>query len=109
MGGTMVPEYGSSYGSLSMSENFMGAYPDSLTTLSNNPGLKMAYLICTHEFGEGEEGISYAKLLRATILYRSPTDYQTAYNYRAEGSTLETFCRWWQERGWGTYNVITES
>lgn len=109
MGGTMVPEYGNSYGSLSMSENFMGAYPDSLTTLSNNPGLKMAYLICTHEFGEGEEGISYAKLLRATILYRSPTDYQTAYNYRAEGSTLETFCRWWQERGWGSYNVITES
>lgn len=109
MGGTMVHEYGNSYGSLSMSENFMGAYPDSLITLNNNPGLKMAYLICTHEFGEGEEGISYAKLLRATILYRSPTDYQTVYNYRAEGSTLETFCRWWQERGWGIYNVITES
>lgn len=109
MGGTMVHEYGNSYGSLSMSEDFMGAYPDSLITLNNNSGLKMAYLICTHEFGEGEEGISYAKLLRATILYRSPTDYQTAYNYRAEGSTLETFCRWWQERGWGIYNVITES
>jgi len=106
-GGTMAPAKTDAYGNLTMSQRFMGAYPSTQQELDSNLGLKMAYLICAHEYNEGEEGRSYAKLLRARIIYHAPNGASTSY--RQPNATLETFCRWWQAQGWGAYNVITEA
>lgn len=106
-GGTMTPAYTDAYGNLSMSKSFMGDYPNSIEDIKNNKGLQYAYLICKHEFGENEEGMSYAKLLRARILYHRPAGSNTSYVQ--PGATLATYCQWWNNQSWCPYDVITEA
>lgn len=97
----------SEYLNLSFSDRYMGKYPESTTDMNSDDcrGLRTLTLAAQGEFGYGEEGLSYAKLFRAWILYYRPISSYivSGYSIRENNSTLQGFARYWSNivyNGW---------
>lgn len=60
----------------------------------NSVALKSLAYAATHELGEGDEGMSYAKLFRMWILYET-VRFPSYGDFRNSQATLDTFARYW--------------